>query len=519
LVSADQWALYAKQAVSPAAFKLTLRQRLHPGDPIAYTLESSSNDRIGRTARLYKVARINGLSIDGTEMMTQPGNGAIAVNLMPSGSGTGAGVVTATGSRAVTASGISGGFGGTTVTLASSRTNASVRGTLEIDSAKMQQLSAGMHAGELRLEVKVTPTLPTLSSVSRSITIPANADNTTFQKLMRDRQTQMQKEMFRAADPVLADVEVKMPVKLEMLGVDEPTVRRIDDEKLRREVEDSITINRVRVLATRAYVQITCTNPPTDLAYAVFLRQGEKEWPAGTVAFRHGSPIRSSGSPGTDSGFIAPGEEPTGTSVDVVLKPDPAAALANPEIESYWGGEIVIKDVPLDQAGRIGMAQMPPMTFADPLNTLSLGRSSPAVVVMPPGLTARGLLLKFEIRRSGNGKAAAASTAPTAADAGDEDDSPKLSRELLVYPNMPFLQRWTENGTTATLSGTVRPGTGATLFNVDLEYWTTSSNGPAPRGTGSSRSNVPLDRPLRIGSPSGDETKWITLSFPPTTQK
>jgi hypothetical protein len=89
---------------------------------------------------------------------------------------------------------------------------------------------------------------------------------------------------------------------------------------------------------------VNCKSPPTDLSFSVFVRGGAREWSVGPVAFGRGMASRMQ--PLYSSTLRA--GTPTGPTVDVIFRPDPEAALMlNPDVRSYWNGEVVFKNVQL----------------------------------------------------------------------------------------------------------------------------------------------------------------------------
>jgi hypothetical protein len=230
----------------------------------------------------------------------------------------------------------------------------------------------------------------------------------------------------------------------------------------------------------------------------------------------------------TTANFIMPGDGPDDSPVEVVLRPDPQAALANPEISTYWGGEVVIKNVQLDSALRVAVpggfgsgsgsgsgsggfgsssSVSSGSTIEDLMKRRRLqeGSSSDNDKTTPASARAvGGVLLKLETRRAGNGPA----TAP-----GDDATN---TRELLVFPNTPFMQRITgEDGVTTTISGLLKPGNDARHFSFEMEYSKSSKDGGTQvQERFSSPSNMALGKALPFGRTKGSSVT-ITLTLPP----
>jgi hypothetical protein len=418
------------------------------------------------------------------------------------------------------------------------------RGSLGLDSTKMSQLTPGLHNAELRVAMKITPNPPMRRSASLSI--PASADAATIRKLRYAQAAQADKDLFDNAGPVLAADELKLPVKIEVLAPNEPTVQRIDDEKFRPAVEGSLIVSRLRVLGVRLDAMVLCTNPPVDLSYAAFVRQGTKEWPLGTMAFGKGV-SRASGvnSPGGD--FILPGQGPDASTVDVVFRPDPAVELQNPEMNTYWGGEVVIKNVPLEQPMRSvpGQSADAQIQAALQVARVQAAQAAQGIVTLPnvdpltmlksQGATFGGGNGGFGSVTFGGGNPAAFSDAASngvllridarpAKDGKTIENASAVTREMLIFPRIRFMQRFTdgqaEGATTTKISGklTPRPGPDASRFALELEYEVTTRSGGSGGATQRERFgetiNLTLGQSVVFGK-SSESSKTVAIT--PTT--
>jgi hypothetical protein len=150
----------------------------------------------------------------------------------------------------------------------------------------------------------------------------------------------------------------KSTVTLNVRLVEDDPIERIAstpemDERLANSVLVSQASASRSMLTTHAWVQLTFTNAPTDFAYEVTLRQGEREWDFGELTTgRLASQMTSWGQ--TDSAFLQ-GETKglTTGAVELVLTPSEAVARRTIDLSSMYDGEIVIEDVQI-QAERTG---------------------------------------------------------------------------------------------------------------------------------------------------------------------
>lgn len=128
-------------------------------------------------------------------------------------------------------------------------------------------------------------------------------------------------------------------------AADDPTVRLIPDESARPAVEAAVTVRKVDAVAyaNGSYalmVSTTIDHPPVPVGFAVFVRVGDDEIPAGTLY----APAGETSAAGTN----ARRRLPDGTeSVDVVYRPDPAAAAGSLDGTEIWDGEVVVTGVPV----------------------------------------------------------------------------------------------------------------------------------------------------------------------------
>jgi len=79
--------------------------------------------------------------------------------------------------------------------------------------------------------------------------------------------------------------------------------------------------------------------PPVNLSFDVSFRLGGKETALGTLTREKGANEWVS--------FNLP-QLPPKSSIDIILKPDPAAARQTVDIFDMWDGEVVLRGVPVD---------------------------------------------------------------------------------------------------------------------------------------------------------------------------
>ncbi|HEX2973467.1 MAG TPA: hypothetical protein VHP11_14125 [Tepidisphaeraceae bacterium] len=125
--------------------------------------------------------------------------------------------------------------------------------------------------------------------------------------------------------------------------VNDPLVRVIQDESLRESVEKSLKAKLERVPGNGKSghylsVEIGSSSPPVALAYEVLLRQQEKQWKVGLVAFKARNGIWG-------SAFLHDAQMPDGNRVDVILRPSIEAAEQQVDMRELWDGQVILHDV------------------------------------------------------------------------------------------------------------------------------------------------------------------------------
>lgn len=88
-------------------------------------------------------------------------------------------------------------------------------------------------------------------------------------------------------------------------------------------------------------LEITGRHLPADIAFAAFIRQGEREWEVGPMNGRKGEPIRWGFGLGPAVNDLGQGP------VDVILRPSESVLRRTFEMTTAWDGELVLENVPV----------------------------------------------------------------------------------------------------------------------------------------------------------------------------
>ncbi|MCY2953127.1 MAG: hypothetical protein NTU53_14280 [Planctomycetota bacterium] len=175
---------------------------------------------------------------------------------------------------------------------------------------------------------------------------PLAADDPVFAKLTEGQHTVRQTMDVKLCDQskplksggyaVLWQTTLAREAKWEL--VNGQTVKVVKDAGLREAVEKALKATRQDPANSRyVSLNIDAREPPVGLAFDVFVRQGEKEWKVGSVAFA------AKKAAGWSVGGSA--AEVTAEAFDVVLRPSVAAAEGHVEQDELWDGEVVIRGV------------------------------------------------------------------------------------------------------------------------------------------------------------------------------
>ena len=335
MVSDAQWKKYAGQAVSSNWLNLRARAKVHRGDPMTITL-AGTRARVGVRPTLFAMIQESGAVIDGKDYP---------------------------------APFFAGSEGGMTII---SMGGPAMGGTCAPLEDAVRDLAPGAHSGYLRVSIRVTDNAPmmTRATARGSVSIlpppPRSGSHDDMQKWVQAQQAaleahrlQMQKQF--AADraafaaqasgadgrPIYATVELQLPVQFEVVGADQPTLTATVDQSLQPAVERALSVEKVEIYDSHVDFHVKCNQPPpVDLCFKVLLRQGKQEWPVGRVVFQRG-PMWSNSE--WITGNLPEGSGPTADKLDVVLRPsvepDPMGFPLPDGIESYWGREVVLKNV------------------------------------------------------------------------------------------------------------------------------------------------------------------------------
>jgi hypothetical protein len=298
----EQWKTYAGQGIA-GAVGLSMREKFRRGDRMYFRLQGR-DARLSRDNALNCWARVEGFVVDGEDLMRQPEQRVDRFWM--------------------------------------------INGLLPAEL--LDHLSTGPHAGFMRLRVKATDDSLAMDVPDRLMPLTATLrEAQENQKRIEAYLLERWSEM-----PALADVELKLPLRFEIIPPDQSPLRRVNDESLRTAVEMSLIVDQVRSDGPGdVKVAIGCYNPRMDLSYAVFLRSGQKEWPIGTLVYcQDASPIRPDAF-APDPVLLRAIDAPLAKEVEVIFRPDPRPAAGVPNVFDYWGGEVVIKGSCTDAAGRL----------------------------------------------------------------------------------------------------------------------------------------------------------------------
>jgi hypothetical protein len=183
----------------------------------------------------------------------------------------------------------------------------------------------------------INPNLPTV----------LRADQVPFDRLGDGRHTVVVAGTFvcsapgRPADSAGTAVPFRVEQTWELFPADAPAAEVVDDpsllETIRPLVAGGIELHDGPVPGTFAEVTVIFNRLPVGVAYDVILRSGESEWPAGTVCAPQGV-YAQRGSHASLRG--APGGR-----MDIVLRPNPSAAIESVDVLRVWNQELVLPNV------------------------------------------------------------------------------------------------------------------------------------------------------------------------------
>src|SRR5262249_9097318 len=138
------------------------------------------------------------------------------------------------------------------------RGGGSVGATIDNPLDVLGQLEPGTHSGYIRLGVRVARGVPGFGS-SRLFTPPPPTTHPAAIQSWVVAQRLNSSTAALAPDALLGEVEVRLPLKFELVNADEAVVRKIDDEKFRPGVVQSLNVDRLRLMGNRFDAQISCS--------------------------------------------------------------------------------------------------------------------------------------------------------------------------------------------------------------------------------------------------------------------
>lgn len=140
-------------------------------------------------------------------------------------------------------------------------------------------------------------------------------------------------------------------ISVEVCPDDHPVIGLLHDPDLEPIVRKAITIQSLSrsISGTSDYLNasILFDQLRTPLGYRILLRTGNREFFFATI----NQPV-TSGSSSWGLGAQTPTDWPAVDRVDVIFRPDPAAAYQNPDIQEIWDGELIFKDIPITTIAR-----------------------------------------------------------------------------------------------------------------------------------------------------------------------
>lgn len=121
----------------------------------------------------------------------------------------------------------------------------------------------------------------------------------------------------------------------------------VDDAKLGPRIGDSIRVIRFAWRPEgRVSYALDIRSMPADVAFDVVARVDGKEYPLGTLTAKAGATYQLNGGAG---GFDAPADV---TKADLVFRSSQKVARSTVDLTRIWGGELVLPDVPITEAGK-----------------------------------------------------------------------------------------------------------------------------------------------------------------------
>jgi hypothetical protein len=327
--SDSQWETYCKQAAEIGWLTARLRPKIRRGDATISEL-AAGTARVGTQPTVFAVIREAGLVIDGKQVLEPADTDS----------------------------------GGTTL---SSTAVDSIAGTSpELDRA-LRDMPLGLHRGFLRVKLRLISAtaapyfpryFPRLEWGSPAMGHPWMRQQALRAMALEQQALQDQQARLEGMWTTWAHVELQLPVHFELVGPDQPVGDAITDESLRAAIESSLSVRRITIHDQRVDFELNCNQPPpVSLYFKVLLRAGPNEWPVGRATIER-VPGGGSGPGGWGieyiTGELPPGAAPAAGTFDVVLRPDvdPDDFGRRPDRDSYWGREVILKNIPVQYPWR-----------------------------------------------------------------------------------------------------------------------------------------------------------------------
>lgn len=161
------------------------------------------------------------------------------------------------------------------------------------------------------------------------------------------------------AAPLLDEWRMLLTAEFEVVAADADLVERVHDPAQAEAMRRSVVVERCMAadaasLGTVVWCDARIVAPPVDAAFDIFVRVGDREWPAGSVVgFVDEQRWGDAAAPTTRQGLTRTPRQgtaiPPGTErVDIVLRPNVRIA-EQAGLSRMWEGEIVLSNMPLDR--------------------------------------------------------------------------------------------------------------------------------------------------------------------------
>lgn len=147
-------------------------------------------------------------------------------------------------------------------------------------------------------------------------------------------------ESYDATEP-LGTRPIRFTGTFVLTPADEPTVKVISDPSLRAAVERAVKVKRISVEGDSLYTVYT-VGGPVALSYEILMRSDGKETLIGGFTWQPNSLVLSYGNYSTF-------KKPMLRVADIIFRPNYEYPLKTIDIFEMWDGEIVYKEVPIQQ--------------------------------------------------------------------------------------------------------------------------------------------------------------------------